>query len=51
MLLAVKNVRKSFKGTEVLKDVNLSVRKGDVVVIFTGRAFPLKMPAKKKYMK
>lgn len=33
MLLQVKNVEKSFAGNKVLKDVNLSVNKGDVVVI------------------
>ena len=33
MLLQVKNVEKSFAGNQVLKDVNLSVNKGDVVVI------------------
>ena len=33
MLLEVKNVRKNFENTEVLKDVSLSVTKGDVVVI------------------
>ena len=33
MLLHVQNVRKSFAQTEVLKDVSLSVEKGDVVVI------------------
>ena len=33
MLLEVKNVSKSFEHTEVLKDVSLSVEKGDVVVI------------------
>ena len=33
MLLEIKNVSKSFKHTEVLKDVSLSVEKGDVVVI------------------
>ena len=30
MLLQVKNVEKSFDGNQVLKDVNLSVNKGDV---------------------
>lgn len=33
MLFGVQNVRKSFAETEVLKDVSLSVDKGDVVVI------------------
>ena len=33
MLLHVQNVRKNFGETEVLKDVSLSVEKGDVVVI------------------
>ena len=33
MLLEVKNVEKSFGGNQVLKDVNLSVNRGDVVVI------------------
>lgn len=33
MLLKVKNVEKSFAGNQVLKDVKLSVNKGDVVVI------------------
>ena len=33
MLLHVQNVRKQFENTEVLKDVSLSVDKGDVVVI------------------
>ena len=33
MLLQVKNVEKSFAGNHVLKDVNLSVNKGYVVVI------------------
>ena len=33
MLFGVQNVRKSFAQTEVLKDVSLSVDKGDVVVI------------------
>ena len=33
MLLQVKNVEKSFGDNQVLKDVNLSVNKGDVVVI------------------
>ena len=33
MLFGVQNVRKSFAEIEVLKDVSLSVDKGDVVVI------------------
>ena len=33
MLLHVQKIRKQFENTEVLKDVSLSVKKGDVVVI------------------
>lgn len=33
MLMSVRHVSKNFNGTEVLKDVNLDVDKGDVVVI------------------
>lgn len=33
MLMSIRNLKKSFAGTEVLKDVNLDIAKGDVVVI------------------
>jgi len=33
MLMQIKNVRKQFGGVEVLKDVNMEVHKGDVIVI------------------
>ena len=33
MLLDIKHVRKSFGGNEVLKDVNMEIKQGDVVVI------------------
>ena len=32
-MLELKNIKKSFGGTEVLKNVGLSVAKGDVVAI------------------
>lgn len=33
MLMSIKNVRKHFGKLEVLKDVNVDIHKGDVVVI------------------
>lgn len=33
MLMSIKNVRKKFGGVEVLKDLNMEINKGDVVVI------------------
>ena len=33
MLMSIKNVRKHFGKLEVLKDVNMDIHKGDVVVI------------------
>lgn len=33
MLMSIRNLKKSFAGMEVLKDVNLDIAKGDVVVI------------------
>ncbi len=33
MLMQIKNVRKQFNGVDVLKDVNVDVHKGDVIVI------------------
>lgn len=33
MLMSIKNVRKKFGGVEVLKDLNMEIDKGDVVVI------------------
>ena len=34
MLMSIKNVRKHFGKLEVLKDVNMDIHKGDVVVIW-----------------
>lgn len=33
MLMQIKNVRKQFNGIDVLKNVNVDVQKGDVIVI------------------
>ena len=39
-MLELKNIKKSFGGTEVLKNVGLSVAKGDVVAILGSSELP-----------